>query len=56
MDVNELRILVTLLSFTAFVGIVAWVTARRNAARFEDAAQLPFVDAVEPSPVPEERK
>ena len=45
MDVNDLRIVVTLLSFAAFAGIVAWVWARRNATRFDEAAQLPFVDA-----------
>ncbi len=44
MDVNDLRIAVTLLSFAVFTGIVVWVLARRNAARFDDAAQLPFVD------------
>jgi cytochrome c oxidase cbb3-type subunit IV len=42
MDVNDLRIGVTLLSFAAFAGIVAWAWARRNAARFDEAAQLPF--------------
>ena len=45
MDVNDLRIAVTVLSFIAFIGIVAWAWSRRNAARFDEAAQLPFVDA-----------
>ncbi len=45
MDVNELRVVVTLLSFAAFVGIVAWAWSRRNAARFDEAARLPFMDA-----------
>ena len=44
MDVNELRVIVTLLSFGAFAGIVGWAWSRRNAARFSEAAQLPFVD------------
>jgi cytochrome c oxidase cbb3-type subunit 4 len=44
MDVNDLRTAVTLLSFVAFLGIVAWALARRNAARFDEAAQLPFVE------------
>jgi cytochrome c oxidase cbb3-type subunit IV len=48
MDVNELRIGVTVLSFAAFAGIVAWVWARRNAARFDEAAQLPFVEEERP--------
>ena len=44
MDVNELRVIVTLLSFGAFAGIVGWAWSRRNAARFIEAAQLPFVN------------
>lgn len=45
MDVNELRIAVTVLSFIAFIGITVWAWSRRNAARFDAAAQLPFVEA-----------
>jgi cytochrome c oxidase cbb3-type subunit 4 len=48
MDVNDLRIGVTVLSFVAFMGIMAWALSRKNAARFADAAQLPFREA-EPS-------
>jgi cytochrome c oxidase cbb3-type subunit 4 len=48
MDVNELRVIVTLLSFVAFAGIVGWAWSRRNAARFTEAAQLPFVDEESP--------
>jgi len=44
MDVNELRIAVTVLSFAAFIGILLWAWSRGNAARFSEAAQLPFVD------------
>ena len=47
MDVNELRILVTVLSFIVFIGIVVWAWSRRNAARFDEAAQLPFVDGAD---------
>lgn len=43
LDVNDLRIVVTVLSFVAFIGIVVWAWSRRNAARFDEAAQLPFV-------------
>ena len=43
MDVNELRITITVLSFLVFLGIVGWTVARRNKARFDEAAQLPFV-------------
>ena len=45
MDVNELRIAVTVLSFFAFVGIVVWVWSGRNAVGFDEAAQLPFQNA-----------
>jgi cytochrome c oxidase cbb3-type subunit 4 len=41
-DINTLRIAVTLLSFGAFIGIVMWAWSRSNAARFVEAAQLPF--------------
>jgi cytochrome c oxidase cbb3-type subunit 4 len=45
MDVNDLRIGVTVLSFVAFIGIAVWAWSRKNAARFDEAAQLPFMDA-----------
>jgi cytochrome c oxidase cbb3-type subunit IV len=45
MDVNDLRIVVTVLSFVAFLGIVVWALSRKNAARFDEAARLPFMDA-----------
>jgi cytochrome c oxidase cbb3-type subunit IV len=45
MDVNDLRVVVTLLSFAAFVGIAVWAWSRKNAARFDEAAQLPFADS-----------
>ncbi|MEO7335583.1 MAG: CcoQ/FixQ family Cbb3-type cytochrome c oxidase assembly chaperone [Caldimonas sp.] len=44
MDVNDLRAAVTLLSFIAFIGVMAWAWSRRNVQRFEEAAQLPFAD------------
>ncbi len=43
MDVNDLRIAVTLMSFACFGGIVAWAWSRRNTHHFEEAALLPFV-------------
>lgn len=45
MDVNTLRITVTVLSFMAFIGIVVFAWTRRNQAAFSEAAQLPFVDS-----------
>lgn len=44
MDVNDLRIGVTVLSFGIFIGIAVWAWSRKNAARFDEAAQLPFMD------------
>ena len=42
MDVNDIRDLVTLLSFAFFLALMAWVywPARRGA--YDSAAQLPF--------------
>jgi cytochrome c oxidase cbb3-type subunit IV len=42
MSVNDLRIVVTLLSMLVFAGIVYWALAKKNKARFEEAAQLPL--------------
>jgi cytochrome c oxidase cbb3-type subunit 4 len=42
MDINTLRSIVTVMAFIAFVGIVVWAWSRRNQARFDEAAQLPF--------------
>ncbi len=44
MDINDLRIGVTLLSFGVFAGIVHWAWKRANRARFDEAAQLPFIN------------
>jgi cbb3-type cytochrome oxidase subunit 3 len=58
MDVNDLRSAVTVLLFALFAGIVAWVLAPRNKARFDAAQQLPFLDeapmssAAPPTPTP----
>jgi len=45
MDQNDLRILITVLSFIAFAGIVYWAYSSRQRARFDEAANLPFVDS-----------
>ena len=44
MDVNDLRIAVTVLSLLAFLGILAWAGLARNRPRFEEAARLPFAE------------
>ena len=45
MDVNDLRIVVTVLSFVLFAGIVAWAMASRNQRAFDEARKLPFLDS-----------
>lgn len=48
MDINDLRILVTVVAFAAFVGIVWWAYAPSRRARFERDALLPFEEASAP--------
>jgi len=43
-DINTLRIAVTVVSFAAFVGIVLWAFSGRARRRFEEAARLPFAE------------
>ena len=45
MDINDLRTLITALSFAVFAGIVFWAYNGRQRERFEEAANLPFADA-----------
>jgi cytochrome c oxidase cbb3-type subunit IV len=42
MDINTLRVLVTLLSFIVFIGIVVWVLRHHQTGEFDEAANLPF--------------
>jgi cytochrome c oxidase cbb3-type subunit IV len=42
MDVNALRIVVTVAAFFLFVAILVWAYRPTNKAQFDDAAQLPF--------------
>jgi cytochrome c oxidase cbb3-type subunit IV len=44
MDINDLRIVLTLLSFVIFIGIVVWAWSARNRKAFDEAAMLPFAD------------
>ena len=41
MDLNDLRILITVVSFIVFAGIVYWAYSSRQRARFIEAANLP---------------
>jgi cytochrome c oxidase cbb3-type subunit IV len=45
MDVNLLRIAVTVVSLVVFIAIVVWAWSRRNQAAFDEAAQLPFLES-----------
>lgn len=42
MDINDARIIVTVLAFAAFIGIVAWAYSGRRKAVFDAAARLPL--------------
>lgn len=44
MDLNDLRIVITLMSFAMFIGLVVWTWQRKRLAAFEQAARLPFED------------
>jgi cytochrome c oxidase cbb3-type subunit 4 len=44
MDINDVRIAVTLISFVFFIGIMAFTWSRRNKADFDEASSLPFRD------------
>jgi cytochrome c oxidase cbb3-type subunit 4 len=44
MDLTSLRSVVTLLSFLVFAGIVYWAWSSKNKVRFDEAANLPFLD------------
>jgi cytochrome c oxidase cbb3-type subunit IV len=42
MDIDDLRALMTIVSFVAFLGIIAWAYGGGRTRKFEDAARLPF--------------
>ncbi len=51
MDLNTLRITMTLISFAVFIGIIAWALAPGNRSAFEEASRIPLSDD-EPVAVP----
>jgi len=51
MDLNTLRITMTLISFAVFIGIIAWALAPGNRAAFEEASLIPLSDD-EPAATP----
>ena len=44
MDINDLRSLVTVLAFAAFMGIVWWAYSDRRKQTYDEAARLPLDD------------
>ncbi len=51
MDINDFRILITVLSFVIFAAIVYWALSSRQRVAFEEAANLPFADAELPDEI-----
>ena len=52
MDINDLRIAVTVVSLALFVALMLHTWSRRRSAEYDAAAQLPFLeeDAVQGGP------
>ena len=48
MDVNDLRITVTIVSLVLFLALMAHTFSRRRKADFDDAAMLPFREDAAP--------
>lgn len=44
MDVMDLRSIITVISFLAFIGIVLWAYGSHQKPRFDEASRLPFAD------------
>ena len=53
MDINDIRSLITVLSFAAFLGIVFWAWSAKRKPAFDEAANLPFADEDVPARQPE---
>ena len=49
MDLNTMRVIVTVATFICFVAIVIWAYSRRREKQFDEAAQLPFADETAPA-------
>lgn len=44
MDINDWRIVVTVLGFVCFLGICAWAYSKHAKAGFDEAARMPLTD------------
>ena len=47
MDINDLRVISTVMLMVAFIGVWIWAWGKGRKKDFEEAANLPFVDDVE---------
>jgi cytochrome c oxidase cbb3-type subunit IV len=43
-ELNDIRVVITVLGFVCFVGICIWAYSKHAKKGFEEAAQLPFTD------------
>lgn len=50
MDINDVRGLSSIISIIAFIGIFWWAYGSSRAKRFNDDAQIPFMDDDDESP------
>ena len=55
MDVNDLRIAVTVSGFVLFLALMAYTWNRRRKAEYEEAAMLPFRGEADADPSPPAR-
>ncbi len=44
MTLTDMRVIVTVVSFLCFIGIVLWAFSSHRSKSFEEAAQTPFLD------------
>ena len=44
MTLTDMRVIVTVVSFICFIGIVFWAFSSQRNKSFDEAAQLPFLD------------
>jgi len=44
MDINDLRVVISVVSFVAFIGIAVWAYSRKRTRDFDEAAMLPFTE------------
>ena len=48
MDINTLRVIMTVLMFITFIGIFLWAWSSKTRARFNEAEKLPFNEPEHP--------